>query len=94
MLTQTLRSLERDGLVSRTVYATAPPSVGYALTTLGASAVRLLDDTRQWSETHVLEVMASRETYDKRSDAAESRRALSPAVAGMRKHATGATARR
>lgn len=85
MLTQTLRSLERDGLVARTVFATAPPSVEYALTDLGESSTRLLDDIRQWAEAHVLQVMASREKYDRRSAAPERGLPLSRAAAGMRK---------
>ena len=67
MLSQTLRSLERDGLVTRTVYATTPPSVEYALTELGASATKLLDDIRDWAESHVWEVVAAREKYDSRA---------------------------
>ena len=62
MLSQTLRSLERGGLVTRTVYATTPPSVEYALTELGTSTTKLLDDIRNWAETHVWEVVAARES--------------------------------
>lgn len=67
MLSQTLRSLERGGLVTRTVYATTPPSVEYALTELGTSTTKLLDDIRNWAETHVWEVVAARESYDRRA---------------------------
>ena len=88
MLTQTLRSLERDGLVERTVFATAPPSVQYALTELGTSSTRLLDEIRQWSEIHVLQVMASREAYDKRAAAPERGLPLTRVVAGVRTRTT------
>jgi DNA-binding HxlR family transcriptional regulator len=93
MLTQTLRSLERDGLVVRTVFATAPPSVEYALTDLGTSSTRLLDDIRRWSETHVLQVLASREKYDRRCAAPQSGLPPTRVVAGVRKRTTGAAAR-
>jgi DNA-binding HxlR family transcriptional regulator len=66
MLSQTLRSLERDGLVTRTVYPTTPPSVEYALTKLGTSVTHLIEDIRMWAVTHVAEVLASRESYDLR----------------------------
>ena len=46
MLTQTLRSLERDGLVTRTIYPTVPPKVEYALTPLGLTLVGLVDAIR------------------------------------------------
>jgi DNA-binding HxlR family transcriptional regulator len=72
MLSQTLRSLERDGLLTRTVYPTTPPSVEYALTKLGTSVTHLIDDIRMWAETHVAEVLASRETYDLRAAAQAS----------------------
>jgi DNA-binding HxlR family transcriptional regulator len=64
MLTQTLRNLERDGLVNRTVYATMPPSVEYSLTRLGMSTTGLMDSIRAWAESHVSEVLVAREAYD------------------------------
>ena len=66
MLSQTLRTLERDGLVTRTVYATVPPSVEYALTDLGMSATNLVEEVRQWAEIHVDDVLESRVKYDDR----------------------------
>lgn len=90
MLTQTLRSLERDGLLTRTVFDTAPPSVEYELTDLGASTTTLLDEIRQWSETHVLRVLASRDRYDKLATAAPARGLpLTRVVAGVRQRSTG-----
>jgi DNA-binding HxlR family transcriptional regulator len=64
MLTQTLRSLERDGLVTRRVYPTAPPSVGYALTDLGRSAADLHDAIVAWAQQHAPDILASRAAYD------------------------------
>lgn len=67
MLTQTLRNLERDGLVSRTVYPTIPPRVDYAVTTLGRDVTDLLTAVRVWSEQHINDVLAAREDYDERA---------------------------
>lgn len=60
MLTQTLRSLERDGLVSRTAFATVPVTVEYALTPLGETLIPVLAAVRDWAEEHVEEVLAAR----------------------------------
>ncbi|MGN5379714.1 winged helix-turn-helix transcriptional regulator [Streptomyces lasalocidi] len=64
MLTQTLRTLERDGIVSRTVTPSVPVRVDYALTPLGSSLVGLLTAVKAWAETHFDDVRAARETYD------------------------------
>ncbi|MFC7909143.1 winged helix-turn-helix transcriptional regulator [Streptomyces nigra] len=64
MLTQTLRSLERDGLVSRTVVPTVPVTVSYELTDLGLSLYRMMRGIKTWAEAHMDEVQAHRETYD------------------------------
>ena len=53
MLTQTLRNLERDGLVVRKVYATVPPKVEYSLTELGESVYKPLDAICRWTEDHL-----------------------------------------
>ncbi|WP_407988202.1 winged helix-turn-helix transcriptional regulator [Kitasatospora sp. CMC57] len=53
MLTQTLRALETDGLVSRTVYPTIPPRVEYQLTELGHSLAEPIAALRQWAETNI-----------------------------------------
>jgi DNA-binding HxlR family transcriptional regulator len=66
MLTQTLRNLERDGIVSRRVYATVPPKVEYSLTPLGLSLARIVDDLRVWSESNIEVVLASQQAYDSR----------------------------
>ncbi len=60
MLTQNLRSLERDGLVSRRVEATVPVTVEYSLTPLGETLVPVLTAVREWAEAHIDEVIAAR----------------------------------
>nr|BFE99397.1 helix-turn-helix domain-containing protein [Streptoalloteichus tenebrarius] len=64
MLSQTLRSLERDGLVTRRVEPTVPPAVHYSLTPLGLSLDGPLGVLRAWAERHVLEIEAARARYD------------------------------
>jgi len=64
MLTQTLRGLERDGLVTRVVYASVPPKVEYSLTELGRTLVRTLEAIRDWSEKNIEDVLKAREDYD------------------------------
>ncbi len=64
MLTQTLRSLERDGLVTRTVTATVPVRVDYRLTELGAGLGCLLSSVKLWAENHFDQVSAHRTAYD------------------------------
>ena len=60
MLTRTLRNLERDGLVKRTVYPVVPPRVEYALTPLGQTLSELLKEICTWAETHFAEIEAAR----------------------------------
>ena len=60
MLTQTLRSLERDGLVQRTVYPVVPPKVEYSLTRLGRTLFEPLQGLCRWSEKHLHELQANR----------------------------------
>jgi DNA-binding HxlR family transcriptional regulator len=64
MLTLTLRNLERDGLVSRTVHATVPPRVDYALTELGWTLLGPLDTLTEWAYRNVPDIEAAREKYD------------------------------
>mgnify|MGYP000415731730 CR=1 FL=1 len=66
MLTQTLRTLERDGLVERTVYPTKPPSVDYRLTDLGCSALNPLAGLIGWAAESHNEIRAARVAYDER----------------------------
>ncbi|MET8139089.1 helix-turn-helix domain-containing protein [Sphaerisporangium sp. NPDC005288] len=63
MLIRTLRSLERDGLVSRTVHASVPPRTEYALTDLGRSLREHLDALGRWAVTHEAELAAARRRY-------------------------------
>ena len=60
MLTQTLRSLERDGLVRRNVHPVVPPKVEYSLTRLGRTLIEPLHALCRWSEKHLTELQANR----------------------------------
>ncbi|WP_030143628.1 winged helix-turn-helix transcriptional regulator [Mycetocola saprophilus] len=64
MLTQTLRGLERDGLVRRTVYAEMPPRVEYALTPVGETLQEPLRALEDWAREHMGGVQDARERYD------------------------------
>ena len=64
MLTQTLRTLERDGLVTRTVTASVPVRVDYALTPLGQSLLEPIKHVKAWAERHVPEVLEAQRGYD------------------------------
>lgn len=65
MLTQTLRGLERDGLVHRTVYPEVPVRVEYTLTEAGRTLCEPLRALQEWSITHLSDVSASQEVYDR-----------------------------
>jgi DNA-binding HxlR family transcriptional regulator len=67
MLTKTLRSLERDGLIRREVYPVVPPKVEYSLTPLGETLIGILTELCKWAEEHIEEVDAARADYDSRS---------------------------
>ena len=71
MLTQTLRGLERDGLITRTVHPVVPPRVDYALTDLGRSLLGLVSALEQWAEAHIDQVAAARSAYDDREMASK-----------------------
>jgi DNA-binding HxlR family transcriptional regulator len=64
MLTQTLRLMERDGLVTRTVYPVVPPKVEYELTPLGEGLGAAFCGVWVWAERHLEEIEASREAFD------------------------------
>jgi DNA-binding HxlR family transcriptional regulator len=64
MLTQTLRSLERDGLITRTVTPTVPVTVTYELTDLGLSLRQMVRGLKSWAETHMDEVLAHRAAHE------------------------------
>ena len=67
MLTQTLRNLERDGLLTRTVTPSVPVRTDYELTLLGASLLETLRHLKQWAEDHMPEVDEARAIYDART---------------------------
>jgi DNA-binding HxlR family transcriptional regulator len=67
VLTDTLRDLERDGLVARHVHAEVPPRVEYELTALGRTLRAPLRALGRWAEDHIEQVLAAREAYDSRS---------------------------
>ncbi len=64
MLSQTLKSLERDGLVSRRVIPTVPVTVEYSITPLGRTLHQAVDALRVWAETHIAAVEAAQARYD------------------------------
>lgn len=69
VLTHTLRSLERDGLLKRTVYAQVPPRVDYELTALGQTLLVPLTALREWAESNVSTMLRARDEYDDEHDA-------------------------
>ena len=71
MLTLTLRGLERDGLVTRTVFPTIPPRVDYELTDLGRGLSQPVIALGMWAKEHQAEIEAARARFDGRMDAAE-----------------------
>lgn len=66
MLTQTLREMERNGLVRRVVYPVVPPVVEYSLTPLGQTLVEPMNALRDWAYGHLQEVALARTAYDQR----------------------------
>jgi DNA-binding HxlR family transcriptional regulator len=68
MLTFTLRGLERDGLVTRTVFPTTPPRVDYELTKLGGTLWEAVEPLSMWARDHLSEILASRTLFDERTE--------------------------
>jgi DNA-binding HxlR family transcriptional regulator len=66
MLTQTLRSLERDGLVVRKIHPVVPPMVEYSLTPLGHTLIKPLEAICAWAESHLPELLAARKKSEAR----------------------------
>lgn len=64
MLSQTLKSLERDGLVRRRAIATVPVTVEYSITPLGTTLAQAVDPLRQWAENNLKDVQAAQRRYD------------------------------
>jgi DNA-binding HxlR family transcriptional regulator len=84
MLTATLRALERDGLVSRTVHPVVPPRVDYRLTGLGLTLLGTVCNLMGWAVAHAEEIDAARASYDERaaseSTSGSAQRSTSPAM--------------
>jgi DNA-binding HxlR family transcriptional regulator len=78
MLTRTLRALERDGMVTRTIFPTSPPQVEYRLTELGRSLSEPVLAFGRWVREHLAEVEAARERFDQRENTGNG-----PAEAGL-----------
>ncbi|MGP3917367.1 winged helix-turn-helix transcriptional regulator [Nonomuraea sp. 10N515B] len=72
MLSVTLRHLERDGLVSRTVHPVVPPRVDYALTPLGRTLHQTIKSLVTWTEEHQAEIASARAEYDARQEMMEA----------------------
>ena len=64
VLTQTLRGMERDGLLHREIYNVVPPRVEYRLTPMGKSLIRPLEDLCHWAKAHIQERDAARSRFD------------------------------
>ena len=67
VLTQTLRALERDGILTRHVYASVPPKVEYTLTPLGRTLIDLVAAISGWAETHIEAVLEAQQTFDQQA---------------------------
>ena len=64
MLSQTLKALERDGLVARKVTPSVPVSVEYSITPLGATLAATVDELQRWARAHIAEVITAQRRYD------------------------------
>ncbi len=71
VLTATLRGLERDGIVKRTIHPTIPPQVDYALTKLGKSLLEPLGVLALWAQGHRADVMKARDAFDRATERAQ-----------------------
>ena len=69
MLTVTLRGLERDGIVTRTIHPVIPPRVEYALTPMGRTLLDTIGQLVTWTDSHLPEIEAARAAYDARHPA-------------------------
>jgi len=76
MLTQTLRNLQREGLLDRQVFPTNPPSVEYRLTDLGVSLLNPVGELTRWADQHRAEIHRARAAFDARNTARGVARAL------------------
>jgi DNA-binding HxlR family transcriptional regulator len=100
MLTVTLRGLERDGLITRTLHPVIPPRVDYELTPMGATLLETIKQLIGWADSHVAEIDAAQAAYDARhepadaefADEADACDAESPEACDTRDAAAGGTA--
>ncbi|MDH1146536.1 helix-turn-helix transcriptional regulator [Pseudomonas mosselii] len=76
MLSQTLKKLERDGLVERQVHPTVPPTVEYALTELGATLGSTVEQLAHWAESNMPAIVQAWQRYDMRPDPGSPRNAF------------------
>ncbi|HVG61795.1 MAG TPA: helix-turn-helix domain-containing protein [Hyalangium sp.] len=83
MLTLTLRGLERDGLVTRTVFPTIPPRVDYALTRLGRTLLEPVRALSAWAEKHREEIQAARDKFDANARSLSKRKAAIASLPGI-----------
>ena len=72
VLTKTLRDLERDGIVTRRIYASVPPKVEYTLTPLGRSLCSLVAGICDWAEANIEQVQAARQVYARSEENSKS----------------------
>jgi DNA-binding HxlR family transcriptional regulator len=72
MLTVTLRGLERDGLISRTIHPVIPPRVDYELTPMGRTLLETIKQLIDWADSHVEEIDAAQAAYDAEHEPAEA----------------------
>ena len=88
-LTASLRTLERDGFISRTSYATIPPRVDYALTALGHEALKAFEAFEQFAIVHWQSVVEARQPFDARLNEAAASGRLRTGPAGQQPKRTG-----
>jgi DNA-binding HxlR family transcriptional regulator len=74
VLTESLRRMERDGLVNREIFAEVPPRVEYSLTDLGRSLIEPISIISDWAEVNVYRITAAQDAYDERHDASVGNR--------------------
>jgi DNA-binding HxlR family transcriptional regulator len=87
MLTLTLRGLERDGLVARTVYPTIPPRVDYELTELGRTLIATLSALGDWALSNRAKVEKARAAFDAKEKKLKGKMGLPGAIVWGRRHA-------
>jgi DNA-binding HxlR family transcriptional regulator len=93
MLTFTLRGLERDGLVKRTVFPTSPQRVDYELTKLGSTLWKAVEPLSSWARDHVSEILTSRKRFDKDAGFSSSSHPSAPASALTRPRSSSSARR-